>query len=356
MPAGATTLDPGAAGSSCPKAVSIYAMQKTGSTFLARLSTDISLHSGMCRTYQNTKEFLCQTTIYVDCPRNERHRKSVSLKNTFTNQRPMGERGPKCTGLLRRKMFLEANNWLRSTNVSVRYRYNRSMAWLLSPSGFLRGPVRQLYTEYADNAVPSFPGYDNVLVVHTRHPVEMMVSAFHCITDPKVCHVRSKFMGGHVPKNDTVRSVDDFVLSGVRRPGSTPHSILQRSIAITSFMQAFGRSAVRSTGRRRACAQPRLLQSKYELMVTNFTTWAGQVLEEMVADRATRWALHAKLAGRYKNDFVPDGKHKHALHPGANIAQLKPETIRRLAQDARLSSLLADLGYDWFGLDGPRGA
>ena len=67
----------------------------------------------------------------------------------------MGERGPKCTGLLRRKMFLEANNWLRSTNVSVRYRYNRSMAWLLSPSGFLRGPVRQLYTEYADNAVPS---------------------------------------------------------------------------------------------------------------------------------------------------------------------------------------------------------
>ena len=52
-----------------------------------------------------TKEFLCQTTTFVDanerhrgCQRaasscNERHRKSVSLKNTFTNQRPMGSEG-----------------------------------------------------------------------------------------------------------------------------------------------------------------------------------------------------------------------------------------------------------------------
>ena len=81
----------------CPKAISIYAMQKTGSTFLSRFSREIALHRKMCRAYQTTKEFVCQTTMYVDCPRNNLHRKTVSLVQPFSTQLPDEHRGPRCT-------------------------------------------------------------------------------------------------------------------------------------------------------------------------------------------------------------------------------------------------------------------
>ena len=112
-------------------------------------------------------------------------------------------------------MYQQANDWLRETEVTVKYRYNRSLTWLLSANGFARGPLRQLYNEHSIGAVPFFKGYNNVFIVHTRHPVEMMVSAYNCIANSSVCPVRSKFLGTHVPKNDTVRSLDDFVLQGI---------------------------------------------------------------------------------------------------------------------------------------------
>ena len=340
-----------AAEHSCSKAISIYAMQKTGSTFLGRFSREVTLHRKMCRAYQMTKEYICQTTMYIDCPRNSMHRKTVSLKQTFTTQLPETIRGLRCNSELRHTMFGLANDWLRSTDVTVPFRYNKSVTWLMSRDGFVRGPLRQLYIEHADDAVPSFPGYHNVIIVHTRHPVEMMVSAFHCIANPKVCPVRSKFLGSHVPVNDTISSVDEFVLSGLQRPGSTPYAIMQRNQAITRFMTGFSRSAVGKAGRVRNCQEASLYHSKYELMVTNFSEWASQILEQMVAGRGQRKTLHRTLVAQYRNDFVPDGKHKHALHTGANIAKLKKDTIQQLMQDAQLKLLLKELGYDWLGHD-----
>ena len=104
---------------SCQKAISIYAMQKTGSTFLGRFSREITLHRKMCRSYQITKEFQCQTTVYIDCPRNKKHRKTVSLKQTFSTQLPESSRGPRCNSQLRREMFRLGNDWLRSKEWSV---------------------------------------------------------------------------------------------------------------------------------------------------------------------------------------------------------------------------------------------
>ena len=335
---------------SCSKAVSIYAMQKTGSTFLAKFSRDIALHRRMCRTYQNNKEYVCQATLYVDCPRNALHRKTVSLERTFSTQLQSstpGVRG-KCNGGLRRKLLDEANDWLRSTDVTVRYRYNKSLSWLFTPDGFVRGPLRQLYTEYELGAVPFYPRFHNVIIVHTRHPVEMMVSSYYCIADPKVCPVRSKFLGTHVPKNDTISSVDAFVLRGIVRLGSTPHSILRRNEAISAFIQGFERSKV-GMARSPGCPGPTLVHSKYEMMVTNFSTWAQQILARMIAAKGQRRTLHASLVKEYQGDFVPNGKHKHALLTGANIAKLKESTIRKLMQNSRLQALLNDLGYDWFG-------
>ena len=210
--------------SECPKAVSIYAMQKTGSTFLGLFSRSVALRQQMCKVLQTTKEFVCETINYVDCPRNELHRKSVHLERGFAPpsrrallagarqgwdcgepelvgpkghaqwrckpdggpQPAVGELRSRCNDLLRHEMFAAANGWLRSTTDVPKYRYNFSLSTLLSSSGFVRGPMRQLYTEVDARAVPWFGGYHNVVIVHTRHPVEMMVSAYFCISDPKV--------------------------------------------------------------------------------------------------------------------------------------------------------------------------
>ena len=166
--------------------------------------------------------------MYVDCPRNERHSKTVSLIQAFNMKMNTDEsthlRKQRCNATLRKRMFREANDWLRSNEVEVKYRYNRSLTWLLSAEGFMR-TSRQLYVEHSDGVVPGFPGYHNVVIVHTRHPVETMVSAYNCIAKPEVCPVRSKNQGSHVPKNDTINSLDEFVL-GFRRPGSTPWTIM----------------------------------------------------------------------------------------------------------------------------------
>ena len=322
-------------------------MQKTGSTFLGRFSREIALHRKMCRVYQNTKEFVCQTTMYVDCPRNNRHRKTVSLVQAFSTQQPEERHGPRCNQTLRQQMFGSANDWLRSREVDVKYRYNRSLTWLLEAEGFVR-TSRQLYVEHTDGAVPMFPGYHNVIIVHTRHPVEMMVSAFNCIANPKVCPVRSKFLGSHVPKNDTIRSLDEFVL-GFKRPGSTPWHIMQRNLAITRFMQGFDSSPLRRRTHLSECPPTTLLHSKYELMVTNFSVWAAQILAATVAPKGQRRSLHMSLVEQYKGDFVADGKHKNSLVAGSNMKKLKLDTIRELVNDKDLNALLDAMTYDWFG-------
>ena len=342
-----------AAHKSCSKAVSIYAMQKTGSTFLARFSRDLALHRRMCRTYQNNKEFMCQATLWVDCPRNSLHRKSVSLVRTFSTGLPPESKGLKCSAPLRRKLLDDANDWLRSTDVTVKYRYNQSLAWLLSPDGFVRGPLRQLYTEFELDAVPYYPRFHNVMIVHTRHPVEMMVSSYYCIANSTVCPVRTKVLGNHVPKNDTISSVDDFVLKGIGRLGSTPYSILRRNMAISAFMKGFRRARV-STTDPGACPRATLVHSKYETMVTNFSDWSAEILAHVIEPKGKRRTLHTEFVEQYEKEFVPNGKHKHALLMGANMAKLKPATIQALMRSDTLQTLLRDLGYDWFGRERAR--
>lgn len=115
-------------------------------------------------------------------------------------------------------------------------------------------------------------------------------------------------------------------------------------------MKSFGHSAttVSTTDR---CPAPTLVHSKYETMVTNFSAWVGQVLESMVDGKGVRKTLQKTLVKQYQNDFVPNGKHKHALVMGANMAKLKLSTIRELRRIPVLQELLQDLGYDWFGYD-----
>ena len=191
-----------------------------------------------------------------------------------------------------------------------------------------------------------------------RHPIEMMVSVFFCIADPKVCPVRAKFLGNHVPINDTITSLDKFVLLGVRRQGSTPDSILQRSERIAQFMTAFRRdwrSASEADNREgRSCGKPILIHSKYEDMVSNFTDWAQHLIGPLTGSTSRpsqQQGLLSMLQERYVNDFVPDGKHKHTLTKGANMAKLHASTLRHLLRNQRIKRTLAGLSYDWLGHD-----
>ena len=54
--------------------------------------------------------------------------------------------------------------------------------------------------------------------------------------------MRAKFLGSHVPVNDSVASLDEFLLRGVGRVGSTPYQIMRRSRTITRFMADFRRT------------------------------------------------------------------------------------------------------------------
>ena len=304
----------------------------------------------------------------------------------------------RCDDGLRHQLFVAANEWLRIGNVTGQYRYNFSLSSLLSARGFVRGPLRLLSTEYTARAVPYFTGYHNVIIVHTRcartpaqdaeqsrpprrfhvsahcgeelqrprlrprcvrHPVEMMVSVFYCIADPKVCPVRSKFLGNHVPVNDTLSSLDKFVLTGIRREGSTPYLILQRSEMLAQFITDF-RVNWRTTtegGQHtgdRGCGAPVLVHSKYEDMVSNYSTWARLLVGPLTGDAdrpAQQQGLLTTLLERYKNDFVPDGKHKHTLKMGGNIAKLKRSTVRHLVRNRRVRATLDKLAYDWLGHD-----
>ncbi|MEL7500190.1 MAG: hypothetical protein AAFN77_21505 [Planctomycetota bacterium] len=83
---------------------------------------------------------------------------------------------------------------------------------------------------------------------------------------------------------------------------------------------------------------------KYETMVTDFSTWLGQVIPHCGFSNAER--LTRFLANKYRNEFTPDkdsNGHKRAIQPGDHRNQLQPETIDALNQ--RFGLILGELGY-----------
>jgi hypothetical protein len=95
------------------------------------------------------------------------------------------------------------------------------------------------------------------------------------------------------------------------------------------------------------------LSTRYEHMVTNFSGWAhflmGTLMSGSPASKVR--GMHSALVERHQASFVTDGKHKHGMFTGANIAKLKQSTVRTLVQHEGLNELLRDLTYDWFGFD-----
>ena len=91
-------------------------------------------------------------------------------------------------------------------------------------------------------------------------------------------------------------------------------------------------------------------------MVSNFSGWAQRLLGTLMqgSPQAKVRGMHATLVQRHGASFVPDGKHRHGMFTGANIAKLRQSTVRTLVQHENLRALLADMTYDWFGFDAGR--
>lgn len=167
--------------------------------------------------------------------------------------------------------------------------------------------------------------------------------------------LRSKRALGLPTNNDTATgSLDDFVLRGLRRTGSTPQLIVARSLTVAAFMKEFAQSPL-ATPPLGGCPAATLVHSKYELMVADFPKWAERVLEHAVAGKGQRHTLLKTLQKQYKTGMLASGSastsvgRKPMLQPGASIARLRRTTVRDLKLDASLAAALRGLDYDWLG-------
>ena len=111
-------------------------------------------------------------------------------------------------------------------------------------------------------------------------------------------------------------------------------------------------SSSASTPCSRPTQRPQLtvILSRYEFMVDDFSGWLSALLGALpdgVAHLRHRTDTHAALHAHFASSFTPDGGHKHALRPGANLATLSAASLNRLRAVPSLASVVSRLGYGW---------
>ena len=114
---------------------------------------------------------------------------------------------------------------------------------------------------------------------------------------------------------------------------ATPSSSLKMAGARAAVrfegLLQFQRSAQRWRGGDATAPPLVLLESRYEQMVENFATWLRPLLLPLPLPGKARDELHASLLADFRDEFTaPDGKHKHALFPGASalVGTIPPHT------------------------------
>ena len=205
----------------------------------------------------------------------------------------------------------------------------------LFSAGFVRGPLRQL-SGRPDNFMPQMRAR-RMVVLHARHPIEAMVSLFFCISDPVVCPIRQNV--STMPRSAS-RGLDNFLLTDL---AGEPSSHLNRLLVKYEVLASLWRESQQQT----APAQPHVIFSRYELLVEHFSEWLDHLLAALPLSQAARHGLNEKLAVQYTGEFVPDGKHKHSLRAGSNLARLKHSTLVALRRMPRLSAVMQTLDYSF---------
>ena len=111
-------------------------------------------------------------------------------------------------------------------------------------------------------------------------------------------------------------------------------------------------------GPRSACAESAttttltVLVSRYEHMVSDFGGWVAALVQHLPpsavpkSHRDGQRQMEHLLRTPFEGDFVADGKHRHALHPGANLKQLSARArTTLLAAEPRIADVVHRLGY-----------
>ena len=440
-------------------ALSVYALPKTGSTFMSAFLKQLATSAQLCRVHE--MRYRCSATITVSCPplwggkqkcqRKRRGPKGAGLKRcTWQSQASQifrlppaccdsldpaegselldeppstlglataaAERFSAPEGATCAHRRAEADEWfarrprhwmrqgttlrrLQRADLAMRATSGTVQPALRS-AGFVHGPQRQLPTASGATAALSlrvaFSAHvtSTVVLLHTRHPIEAMVSHYFCVSNQTVCPRRHALLES-ANRSTTVasrsgsslgRGLDFFLLKELSGDESTSlNQMLQRMERLAAFHAEAQRSNFTSGGSstqergttnvhaaaraggvrdvasdskgqapfgcnaRRTGLQPWLtvVHSRYEHMVSDFGAWLHELLATLPPLSVSKQALHDGLLARFGADFVPDGKHKHALRPGSNLRRLQPETIKQLRGMPRIDSIVRQLGYGW---------
>ena len=219
-----------------------------------------------------------------------------------------------------------------------------------------------------------------VVVLHARHPIESIVSHYYCVSDASVCPKRWAATANRTQPHHPIAPPDGRGLRNfIRRElaggeGTSLHGLLRRMERLAEMLQRARAleaqgcavltelkppSELAPTQDLQLLSSPealpptatcrlRLIVSRYELMTTSFTSWLAQLLAALpdgIASSRSRRALHKTLSAKFERAFLPNGKHKHRLIPGSNLALLDRPTVEYLRSNENLSSLVARLGY-----------
>ena len=73
----------------------------------------------------------------------------------------------------------------------------------------------------------------------------------------------------------------------------------------------------------------------------------GAALPSMLPHAPSKAELARRLVADFGASFVADGKHKHSLRAGSNLARLKASTLAELRDTLpRLAAVMRTLGYE----------
>lgn len=80
--------------------------------------------------------------------------------------------------------------------------------------------------------------------------------------------------------------------------------------------------------------------------VSDFPRWLDStMLRPLELGPVAEQRVRRRLRARFSDAFVPDGKHKHSLRVGSNLARLPPATLAQLRAHPRVSAVMNCLGY-----------
>ena len=191
----------------------------------------------------------------------------------------------------------------------------------LLDAGFVHGPQRILPSAESGARTFFFPSLTNVVIVHTRHPIEAFVSHFFCLSNASVCPRRATLLreaGRDAAPPSISLGLDGFVLAELRANASSLSRMLSRQEELAGFvlrLRAAARGGATPARDGANCAisgvasragSLNVMVSRYEDLVSDFPSWLNSLFDllppTLGASRMRKQSVQRRLAARFKDD------------------------------------------------------